>query len=475
MKILNLNRCIFAAIALMGLGTTGSNAQTCSLPKIEIPGERGIEFGAEFAGYAQGLISGKAHDLFGQLLVDKYMTKLAGATRAQDVFIFSTQAGIAKYAVKYVDLLKVASVSKAVAQGEFKVVADMAVDEINGKSVEYFLEKIGATANSTLVGALMTALKITKESYEVLETEDCLTNIDIAYYSFLKDDALRWTDKKALKPGAIDHYVRNYLIGGGADKNGGDRVANRRYLQCYINANLPASERINVSDINPVAGDITGFQRFMNLFNVIGDTLGSSADLATNNKRLRLPLTVMLRDFNARFNLEEQAKEIAILRRSDTYKDFEAAIEAMRSSQEMEKWLCERLEKQAMIGAWLPTAFIQTPTSMASEPVPLPTPLAFTLDEDGTISTEIHDNDGGGVYKYKGTWSNNRLKLSFRADTLDSDTGKMEKFIEVNANGSLKGTKLEGDFLGTLMTCDDTGDKCSQGPFKGSWTAERPR
>ncbi|MGJ8527044.1 hypothetical protein [Maritalea sp.] len=465
---------IFAAL-LLSSSSLAMAAPACVLPETKISGERGIELGDQFTNYVKGTMSSKTQSLFAGMLIDKYLRKAVASGNLFDDIFFRIDAGLVEASDEYIDLLKVAAASKAILQGEFGEVGGQILDEAIGKGSEKFLKAIGATSNATLVGALLASIKIVQESYATLQNEECLLGVDVAYYSFLETPQLRWDKSRTLPDGAVKYFIENFLFGGGADPNNGSRAINRQHLQCFIDNSMPESERIVVSELDATADDKAFLGWFERVFSVVTDTLGSAADRASGDNRLRLPVTVMLRDFNARLDLEEQAKEMAKLRRSQEFQTFEATIDAMQSAKLAEEWLCEKLNEkpdlQKFVGDWVPTAFADTPAWMAENPFPMPSELKFSVLGDGSINTKF--DDGAGIYTYAGSIDADGLKVRFDGKGIDSDTNIWETIFDITATSDLSADELSGEFTGTIIQCDDDFENCNLVPFSGKWTAKR--
>jgi len=144
-------------------------------------------------------------------------------------------------------------------------------------------------------------VQIAKLSFDELKNQECLLDIDIAYYASCRT---RWLDSR--NPGRVDRYLNNYIKGRGTDPYGGDIATNRRRLQCYIDKELPGS-RVDISTVSDGPS-------VMNPFSAVTDATAAVAF----RERLATPLAAMLSDFTARHKLEQTKQQAAAISRAPT-------------------------------------------------------------------------------------------------------------------------------------------------------------
>jgi hypothetical protein len=249
-----------------------------------------------------------------------------------------------------VNLLKTAKIVRAIADGEYVVLRDEAVDKAVDiaaeKAMERFLQSIGASgaAAGTLSGGVLTAAKTIKESYETLEQEDCLTLMQVSFVAVEKDARLRAGKNNVIPNAAVEAYIRDYLPGGGKDPSGGNRSDNRRALQCFVDRELSPSERIIVS--SQWAEDASPANPRIFIDRTLGratDVIRSAADRHEPPKGLQLAVRVMLKDANTVAAMERDRKKLIRLMQQGGRQRLEAVAAAMRVSDEARELLCRKL------------------------------------------------------------------------------------------------------------------------------------
>ncbi len=456
----------------------GAWAQACNLPPREIKGEAAQDQYQVIEGFVIENLVGAAQDLYADRVIGLFVEASKNADNTLDSIMLKVDSEAVGLANNWLHALKVATLAKAVAQGEIEPVKDWVVDEAVGTGVSKFAEYIGATSNGLIVGAMITSLKTVKESYETLEHEDCLLNVDMGFYRFLDDPKLRWSESGKMPAGAVDHYIQNYLVGGGSGPYGSTRAENRRVLQCFINLEMPESERIDVSSMGPESGNTSIIGWFSNVFGEIGDVLGSIADSSPQAKRLRTPVNVMLRDFNFRADVEEESKKLGTLLRSDEYARYKALAGAMEATAKTSAWLCGRLAgpDPEITGNWEGRVDVTQPW-----PFQILLELAFAADgamsgaltmNDERLPTSEHSIDG--------------REAAFRAIYRVTENGKTVDAMDFRFTGKVaeKGGELAGNVTGTIvdMECvmeglfgdeEDQKKECALVPISGTWSAAK--
>ena len=472
----NLTAALLAGAMLFN--TAGAWAQTCNLPPREIKGEAAQDQYQALEGFVLETLVGTAQDLYADRVIGLFVEASKNADNTLDSVMLQVDAETVGLANNWLHALKVATLAKAVAQGDIEPVKDWAVDEAVGTGVSKFAEYIGATSNGLIIGSMITSLKTVKESYETLEYEDCLLNVDIGFYRFLDDPKLRWQKSGEMPAGAVDHYIQNYLVGGGSGPYGSTRAENRRVLQCFINLEMPESERIDVSSMGPESGNTSIFGWFSNVFGEIGDVLGSIADSNPQAKRLRTPVNVMLRDFNFRADVEEESKKLGILLRSDEYAQYQALASAMETTAKTAAWLCGRLggPDPEIAGNWSGSVDLTTPWAFQMM-------LELAFSPDGAMSGAISMNDeqlATTEHSIEGR------DAKFRAVYSVTENGKTADVMDFHFAGKVseKGGDLSGDVTGSIVDIgcvmeglfgdeEDQKKECAILPASGTWSASK--
>lgn len=188
-----------------------------------------------------------------------------------------------------------------------------------------------AAAGVPFFGEVWTTFEIVKISYEELEHQDCLLNIDLEFYDFLDDPALHVEDDKK----RIDHYLMTYIHGESGD--GSLQRTHRRRLQCYVNEELPSGERFTVdrmfSDINPL-------QR-----------ITEALQVSANRRQLEHVTNLMLDDFNAKRKLEEAHRKMRVFMRSPEYSMTKELFHLLDTYPAFQDLLCDAVRGLASLGS----------------------------------------------------------------------------------------------------------------------------
>lgn len=459
-------------------------AAQCDIPEISLGGDYATETSNAFTGFIMENTTGAVQDHYAQKLIDSYMTRSAEAATTSDWLKFRIEGNKVKFANNWVHVLKAANLSKAVVAGEYQEVANWAQDEVVERSLDGFLKHVGATSSVPVAGIVVTGLKIVKESYEELEVQDCLLNIDNAYYNFLEDDRLRTDEDGKIKAGAVDAYIKDYLFGGGEAPGGTTKAQNRRNLQCYVNNTLPEAEQIEVSTLGADSAEaptnpVSWFNRVMG---TVADVAGSAADVAPQSKRLRTPIAVMLRDFNNRYDIELEARKFVRLRQSPEFAEFENTIAAMEVSSKAAAWLCERFaNKDAadLAGGWLLKVTLLD--DAGDELLPLDA-FEISVPENGLILSKLEED--GSFVTVEGTVEDGKADMDMLLQGRDDDTGQLATLLNVDLLGDVQGDTMSGKLGGTNMdmACffgnlfEDDKSKhvaCAQVPANGVWKATK--
>ncbi len=208
---------------------------------------------------------------------------------------------------------------------------------------KFAVEKGLTWAGVPLMGEVMLAVDVTMLSFEELRHQECLKNIDLSYYNFLDDPKMKdfearlqqTTDVKkrnAIIKEQTRYYLMNYIHGEGRDPFGKRRDINRKYLQCYVDKELPGQNiQVDYSEWNPFAR--------------ITQALQVSAD----NPGLRTATHMMLSDFSKRRKIEQARQKMLALRRSKQYSLFKEVLPALAGYPYLEEWICTaylKLKKQ---------------------------------------------------------------------------------------------------------------------------------
>lgn len=179
-----------------------------------------------------------------------------------------------------------------------------------------------AAAGVPFYGEIWTTFEIVKLSQEELRHQDCLLNIDLAYYRFLDDTLLQVPDVKK----RVNHYLMSYIHGEGLDPSGNRRETNRRYLQCYIDED-PALKaqglRVDYSDSNPL-------WRFV-----------QAVQVSANREALATPVDLMLHDFEAKRKIEEGRQKAREYLRRPEYRFLKEMLPALGSYPLFSEKICD--------------------------------------------------------------------------------------------------------------------------------------
>ena len=234
--------------------------ESCSAPSKLLTESEALDWKANFVGALVEQTTGTLQP-YAVELSSAFVT-VVGEENGKVQYLASQKPSWAANAGKYVHIYKAYGALAAFGGGDDDALLDMALTETAEKVAEFALHSTGqyfsgsaganaaavvaetsATATATAGGStvstfatglsagfIVAALKTTKDSYDYLEEQDCLLNIDIGYYTLLDDPKLRFQSNEPMPSGAVDHFIRNYIVGGGED-----RAKNRRIMQCYVN------------------------------------------------------------------------------------------------------------------------------------------------------------------------------------------------------------------------------------------------
>ncbi len=159
-----------------------------------------------------------------------------------------------------------------------------------------------------------------------LKHQNCLLGIDIAYYRFLDDPKL-----KAGTGDPVAYYLKNYIRGPGdrnsLDPQGKPIGTNRGYLQCFIDEELPADQRVDVAQIGPLG------------------PLAEAMDTAVPTPGLRRAIHVMLKDFGARRKADEEKKKAESYVNRGDFQALKAALPALGNYPLLSQWICDAFVK----------------------------------------------------------------------------------------------------------------------------------
>ncbi len=472
-------------IFLFVLGTQSAVANQCTLPPKTIKGPQADAQYEAIKGFVLENMVGLAQDKYAERVISQFVKISGKSDDFLTILTFDAAGGATKVANNYVHVLKALTIAKAVSAGEIEPIKDWVVDEAVGASANHFAKYIGATSNGFLVGMVITALKTVKESYDTLEHEDCLLNLDMGYYQYMKDPALHLDQKGQSNQAAVDRFIHDYIPGGGTAPYGTNRAGNRRILQCYINLEMPEDQRIILSHegAKEAVGAQSSFSRFMEIFEQIGDVSGSAADAAPVSKRLRTPVIVMLRDFNARYKIEQQTKELNRLMRTDEYKEMLAMVEAMKTTAKTADWLCARLasSKTDIVGNWSGMLKLSKPTYKGKPFVPQVL-LDLDVAENGDVQGFLYVDPRAkkeGIPITDGHMDTDELhftaKYSYEENGRWINLFKLSFSGEMDANGTLQG-KMGGTTIDIDCAIRDDDDNksipqrnCRHVPADGRW------
>jgi hypothetical protein len=467
---------LIAGICLAPVPTLA--AAQCDLPGTTLRGEEATEVSQAFKDFIKGNLVGAAQDRYAQSVITNFMEQADATDDLVEGITFSIKADLVKAANNWVHVLKANTVAQAVIDQDAKAITDFARDETIELGLAKFLEYMGAAGNSSVPGAVMLGLANLKESYDELEVQDCLLNIDVGYYNFLQEPMLRHDEEGKLSADQIDYFIQHYLKGGGMDPQGFERAWNRRNLQCFINNTMPEGERVEVSTLGADAEEpTTGWNFFGRTFGGVTDALRSAGDAAPGDTRIRTPVLIMLQDFNNRYDAELERRKLIRLKQSAEFAIFEDTANAMKVTEQAAQWLCDRLKSDALgdvAGAWQMVLTLQGIDGIAELP-----PLPFDLPETGLVLTEVQD--GKDRLVVEGKVSNGRAAMDLLQRAWDDDLKSVETVFNLDLDGTHEGEEMSGTFDGTsvdwgcvfedMFDDDAPPRRCPQIPVKGTWTA----
>jgi|GEM_PF-3996465 len=469
------------AAALVLVSGPAAAAPQCQLPGTTLRGEEATQVSQAFKDYVKGNLAGAAQDRYAQSIIDNFTAQAAATDDLVEGITFSIKADLVTFANNWVHVLKANTVAQAVINQDAKAITDFARDETVELGLAKFLEYMGAAGNSSVPGAVMLGLANLKESYEELEVQDCLLNIDVAYYNFLQDPDLRHDADGKLSSGQIDTYIQHYLRGGGDDPKGNSRALNRRHLQCFINNTMPEGERVEVSTLGADAEEpTTGWNFFERTFGGVTDAMRSAGDAAPGDTRIRTPVLLMLRDFNNRYDAELERRKLIRLQQSAEFAIFEDTANAMKVTEQAAQWLCDRLKSDNLAdvaGGWELIMTLKDVDGVGDLD-----PVSFDLPENGLVLSEVTEDDTRMVIE--GKVSNGRAALDLLYKAWDDDLNSMETVFNLDLDGTHDGTAMSGDLKGmsvdwscvfNAMFSDDDAPavRCGQVPVSGTWRAAK--
>ena len=171
-----------------------------------------------------------------------------------------------------------------------------------------------------LAGPILATVQIVKLSYDDLHHQECLLNIDLAYYNFLDDKKLHTGDKKT----RVNYYLHEYIHGEGRDPSNHSRDINRKYLQCYIDKDMPGQHiQVDFPEWNP-------FGRF-----------NQAIQVSANSSGLKTAAHLMLSDFNNKREIELARKKIAQYRQRTDYKVLKETLPILGNYPLLQEWICK--------------------------------------------------------------------------------------------------------------------------------------
>jgi hypothetical protein len=188
------------------------------------------------------------------------------------------------------NLLKYAKFMEAAAAQDSKKGIEAALQAVAEVGFDLFLNDLGL---KNVAGPLMATVKIIRESEKELRHQQCLLDIDLAYYSFLDDPRLNTDDVRR-----NDWYLEQYIIGNRNDPQGRPRARNREYLQCYIDSVLPPAQRFQVV-------------RTRTAFDMFGH-LEEAMQVQAHRPQFQTVANIMLGEFRARRKSEEALRSFRV-------------------------------------------------------------------------------------------------------------------------------------------------------------------
>jgi hypothetical protein len=258
-------------------------------------------------------------DASGKAAIRRLQEAMAANPQAFDGLIPGSPAFI-KFPDNAPAVMKSIEAIEALAAADYK--------KLGGMAAEVGSQAVLAALGVPLAGEIVATVQIAKLSFDELKNQECLLDIDIAYYRFLQDPLL---DSRS--PGRVDRYLNSYIKGAGTDPYGGDIATNRRRLQCYIDKELPGS-RVDISTVSDGPS-------VMNPFNAIVD---AEAAVAFREK-LKTPLAAMLSDFTARQKLEQTKQQAAAYLARADYQALKAVLPALGNYPLLADAICAAYKK----------------------------------------------------------------------------------------------------------------------------------
>lgn len=332
MRLKGITLAAFVSVSLLGQAV----AQSCDLDSRRID-----QYAAsQIRGQLDGFIATQVDKLQAPLLrkiADGLLDKASGTQSSVGAFGLTVASDLTRAADSVVSLRKTFVALEAFAAGDDEALRKMAYDEASSKAIEVVAAQI--LGSTTLVGPMNATVKYTKESFEALEHEDCLLNIDLAYYRFLDNAELQYgPEDDTAKINAINYYLDEFIRGGGNDPNGASKRENRRQLQCYIDQTMRPDQRVDISSDSTLQKKTNTF----NPFAIIADVMASS-----ENRALRVPTLLMLDDFHQRREIEKMRQNSRLMVQSAEYPKLRQMIGLLGSYPVLADWLCEKLDTPA--------------------------------------------------------------------------------------------------------------------------------
>ena len=260
-------------------------------------------------------------------------------------------ARIASPAFKTI-LENISKVQKAIETIEAIAAADL--KKLGQLLVETGSEQLLAAGGVPFAGQIVATAQIVKLSYDELKDQQCLLNVDMAYYTFLDDKKMMSGSVPDAKY-FVDHYIRGE---GQVPVGSASRNTHRKYLQCYldqeINSKVPRDQQIKVYQETPWPLSLLPSSPFTQI---------PGAELAAAYpERVQTAARIMLNDFANRRKLDEEQKKLAALVNSADFRAARAAVAALGSYPLFAEALCRefvRLVKDSKPGTTAPTGQLQ--------------------------------------------------------------------------------------------------------------------
>jgi len=435
---------------------------------------------------------------------EKVMTKIVNhlVERAEDAdgipqyVVRSIAVDVGKTAQQYLHARKMFAAVEALSAGDYDTIKKMAYDEASGKAIEYFATNaLGMAQAGTIVGAVDSTVKIVNESYAQLEHEDCLLNLDLAYYKFLDQPVFQYDkDDTAKKQKAVNAFLDKYIRGEGTDPSGGDKAQNRRNLQCYINT-LPKAEQVQISSESAKSGNaVEGnpASGFMSIFGRVTDTLSSTGVTqtadgpVTGNPKLRTPTLMMLNEFNAKKAIEEQREKARLYVQTPEYTAMHTALKGMESYPAIQDFLCSYFGAdkgdvdEDLIGRWtgsLRVGFTQLVAEGLEDRI---YNTDLTISEDGSITGKVTlagSDSGDAINSVKGTAEGRQITLNIAHREEGAAVIDYTVLGQLNPDASEMKPKVHGQeidwncvFSGFFDDEEDEGPVCGMAAVAGDGT-----